>query len=218
MKRRFVTFIGGLIIGAGITSTWWAASSHHEQPVLFSPESIISPIRELSLSGDLKTLLSQFSLPQPTYNEEFYTYLKFSGTPNTISDPFTISSPTSRAWVVHAATTLASASAVWAANEMIIYDLHDLRDLQPAEMDVSPTLLYAAICDSAPKEIPHNETNLTLAQEAELFQALRAWDVTYVRNASYSGHPAKLSGLPPNLHAIKLEIASYFNRSKLKKQ
>ena len=168
------------------------------------------------LSGDLEEIINQIremskiSLAETGHKTRINLNdnVNYSGNPN-----ISIGDSVTGLWALHGTASLAGASIVWKAGDIEVTNIQGKR----SKLDVSPTLLYHALCAETLNDIPANEVNLTLEQQARLYVTLLDWGIDFSPPNS-PGENCVLEGADTNLQAITLEIASYFNRIKLNRR
>lgn len=202
--KSLLYFSLGILTGSSAVAFIFSLKGEN---VFYAPEAISISPREINIGGNIKSTL-QTVIP-PSNNSLQNTQIHYLGdsSKDEKNDILAVSE-TSPLWVIHATASLKGATAVWSAGPIIV---DSNRSVSNAELSISKTLLFTALCNSTRKDLPRFEEHLSQEQESELIEALRLWSLS-IHHDSKNPNGCTIIGPVYGLTAVRLEIASFFNK------
>jgi hypothetical protein len=118
--------------------------------------------------------------------------------------------------IINSASAVGGVDVVWTANEIVAGEARSTEDA--CVLEASKALLFFALCDPSSHDLPTGETNITQTQEAQLSDALAAWGVKDYTSLELDPVTCIVRGSRFQLEAIRVEVASFFNRQRWKQR
>ena len=198
-------------LALGFAAGWWVALNRKDDCFSIQPESLLSRNLEIQLPGIAPV---SFRSIFPLSSTSTVTPVRLS-IPNGLKlhgrSRLSLNSGTPVLTAMDCLSSLGGADIVWTANEIVVRDL----SFDEYTMEASKNILYLALCAADNHDLPL-EGVISLAQDTQLLDQLYSWGVKDYKQSSADESMCVIKGGRSYLEAIRVEVASYFNRCRRK--